>query len=365
METRKGVFILSNLIVIVLGRQGFGPTDQEWGYATVRDGAHIFWWMHYTNAVQNPLEKPLVIWLQGGPGVSSTGYGNFVEIGPWDANKQPRNTTWLNYANLLFVDNPVGTGFSYVDYPEAYATNNTQIAKDFIELLRSFYKRLPDFEKVPLYIFSESYGGKMTAEIALHVYWAVKNGTIKCNLKGVGLGDAWISPIDSITTWHTYLYNMGMIDKSAYGHFDKVVEEAKVAESQGNYTELLRIFFELENDIDSYTINADFYNILTPIRADFRNKKNGFGNILFKPAGPEDEIETLMKKEVAPALNVTHNWGSQGDDVFVYLQDDFMRSVTKIVEQLLNETDIIVGVYNGQLDLIVDTIGIYRVSRIN
>lgn len=32
-----------------------------------------------------------------------------------------------------------------------------------------------------------------------------KNGTIISNLKGVALGDAWISPIDSVLTWAWYL----------------------------------------------------------------------------------------------------------------------------------------------------------------
>ena len=36
---------------------------------------------------------------------------------------------------------------------------------------------------------------------------AQKNGTIKGNLKGVALGDAWISPIDSVLTWAPYLLN--------------------------------------------------------------------------------------------------------------------------------------------------------------
>lgn len=41
---------------------------------------------------------------------------------------EPRNTTWLQVANLLFIDNPVGTGYSYVDDVSKLATNNTQIA---------------------------------------------------------------------------------------------------------------------------------------------------------------------------------------------------------------------------------------------
>jgi len=65
------------------------------------------------------------MWLQGGPGGSSTGFGNFEELGPLTVELKPRNTTWLRAANVLFVDNPVGTGFSYVTDKSAYTTNVT------------------------------------------------------------------------------------------------------------------------------------------------------------------------------------------------------------------------------------------------
>ena len=61
--------------------------------------------------------------------------------------------------------------------------------------------------------------------------------------------------------------------------------------------------------------------------------------------------ETLR---IIPA-NVT--WGGQSKLVFKALQEDFMKPVVRVVESLLNNTPIAVNVYNGQLDLIVDTMG--------
>jgi len=69
--------------------------------------------------------------------------------------------------NVLFIDNPVGTGFSYVDSNQAFTTNNTQIAEDLVTFTKGFLDIHPEFKTVPLYIFSESYGGKMAAEYAL------------------------------------------------------------------------------------------------------------------------------------------------------------------------------------------------------
>ena len=73
---------------------GFGGTEQEWGYVTVRPSAHMFWWLYYTTSkeVTNAYEKPLLIWLNSVPGgSSSSGYGNFEEVGLLDLDLQPRN----------------------------------------------------------------------------------------------------------------------------------------------------------------------------------------------------------------------------------------------------------------------------------
>lgn len=100
----------------------------------------MFWWLYETPGnIRSPSNgKPLVIWLQGGPGASSTGFGNFGEIGPLNVNLEVRNQTWLRHANLLFIDNPVGTGYSYVTADSAYVTDNAQIATDLIALIKAF-----------------------------------------------------------------------------------------------------------------------------------------------------------------------------------------------------------------------------------
>ena len=73
----------------------------------------------------------------------------------------------VNDYNVLFIDNPVGAGFSYAANSGAYATNNAQIAADLLTCIKSFYNKLPQFNKVPVYIMSQSYGGKMAVEFAL------------------------------------------------------------------------------------------------------------------------------------------------------------------------------------------------------
>lgn len=83
--------------------------------------------------------------------------------------KKKKNSQVKNY-NVLFIDNPVGTGFSYTTLSSGYARTNAEIAHDLVECMKGFLKALPEFQDVPTYITTESYGGKMGAEFALQWY---------------------------------------------------------------------------------------------------------------------------------------------------------------------------------------------------
>lgn len=64
-----------------------------------------------------------------------------------------------------------------------------------------------------------------------------------------------------------------------------------------------------------------------------------------------------MNNKVKSALNISQKWVNENEDIYQSLILDFLNPVTEVVEKLLNETDIKVAVYNGQLDLIVNTPG--------
>uniref|UniRef100_UPI00398EDBC4 retinoid-inducible serine carboxypeptidase n=1 Tax=Pristiophorus japonicus TaxID=55135 RepID=UPI00398EDBC4 len=201
-------------LLIVSGVLAAGATvpkddREDWKYVSVRKDAQIFWWLYYANSpTENFTSLPLVMWLQGGPGASGCGFGNFNEIGPLDMDLNPRNTTWLKAASLLFVDNPVGSGYSYTTDDNAFATDLAMVVTDMMVVLKEFFQIKPEFQNIPFYIFSESYGGKMAAALSLELVKAVQRSEIKCHFAGVALGDSWISPVDSVLTWGPYLYSI-------------------------------------------------------------------------------------------------------------------------------------------------------------
>jgi len=74
---------------------------------------NMFYWQFYSR--RNKDTDPVVMWLTGGPGCSSE-LATYFENGPFgfdkDHNVTSNDHSWNNIANLLYVDNPIGTGFS-------------------------------------------------------------------------------------------------------------------------------------------------------------------------------------------------------------------------------------------------------------
>ena len=105
------------------------------GYADVEKDQHIFWWF-FEARNQDPKDAPLTVWINGGPGSSSL-IGLFQELGPCGIGPdlKPFNNpySWTNASNMLFIDQPTTTGFSYTIPIPGY----TDADGNIIELLNS------------------------------------------------------------------------------------------------------------------------------------------------------------------------------------------------------------------------------------
>ncbi|CAD6999263.1 retinoid-inducible serine carboxypeptidase [Ceratitis capitata] len=362
--------LLAICVTATTAKTGYGPGEQDWGFVDVRTGAHMFYWLYYTTAnVSSYTDRPLAIWLQGGPGASSTGYGNFEELGPLDLYGNYRNHTWVKDMNVLFIDNPVGSGYSYVDSIRYLTKNNNEIALDLVSLMKGFYKNHPEFETVPLHIFCESYGGKMAPEFALELYYAIQRGEIRSNLTSVVLGDPWTSPIDSVLAWAPLLLQMGIVDQDGYENISAAANKTERLVKEEKWTQATNQWGTTQSVLLRESKGVDFYNIETPTNGDIYSKflrSNNVAELMYRTLvqfdidEDRDQIlQDLMRGPVHEALNISSKvkWGSYSGVTFSRLGGDFMKPVINIVEELLDKTDLKVGVLSGQLDLICATPG--------
>ncbi|KAJ7184486.1 serine carboxypeptidase [Mycena filopes] len=139
------------------------------GYIDIR-ARHLFF--YYFESRNEPATDDVVLWLNGGPGASAT-LGLFMELGPCtiisDNATEYNPYSWNSKSNLLFVDQPVGVGFSYADYGETVDTTEAA-AKDIAAFLAIFLESMPGLQGRPLHIAGESYGGRYVPLFAAEVY---------------------------------------------------------------------------------------------------------------------------------------------------------------------------------------------------
>ncbi|KAI9496041.1 prepro-carboxypeptidase Z [Zychaea mexicana] len=174
------------------------------GYFDVKPDVHYFFWFFESVTEDAPLTFAnfhFVMWLNGGPGCSSMG-GVFTGPGPCRVTDDGRSMeavynpySWHRYSNMLFLDQPAGTGFSYGNG----TINRTEEGAPLLyETLQLFLEAFPQYSKLPFHLFGESYASRYVTEYARYI---VERNTAalaldrKILLQTVGFGNPWIDPL--------------------------------------------------------------------------------------------------------------------------------------------------------------------------
>ena len=132
-----------------------------------QDEGKLMFWLYEPH--HPTVDDSLVIWFNGGPGCSSFHAGMFLEMGPITTPLQPagsfgqlKNATygpnqyaWTHATAVLYVEQPVGVGFSYGGHPPM---DEHDVARDFYHFLQNFNTIFPDMAAKRLFLFAESYG---------------------------------------------------------------------------------------------------------------------------------------------------------------------------------------------------------------
>lgn len=314
------------------------------GYLTVNStsGSAIFY--TYYEAQTSPKntsvsQTPILIWLQGGPGCSSM-LANLFELGPWLVNQElrlePNPSSWNKIFGLLFLDNPIGTGFSVAATPNEIPRNQNDVAKHLFIAIKNFIALDKSFKTRPIYLTGESYAGKYLPALG---YYILKKNLVspskdRLNLAGVAIGNGLTDPEIQVHDHAVLAYNLGLINGKQKSLLQKLQLETVA-------------FIKNQKWSDATTARGKVLSTLTNMSGlatlyDFRR---------LTPYPNKVVVKFLNNAEVKQALGAKAEIAFElcSGAVADALHEDVMKSVRFMVEFLVRRTRVLL--YQGQADL--------------
>jgi len=338
--------------VTKLPRYGALDVVQYAGYLTIDENAesNIFYW--FFESQNDPQTDPVTLWLNGGPGASSM-MGLFLENGPYrmtlDGQLINNPWSWNNKSNLLYIDQPVGTGFSYTEDSSAYPTNEDEVANDLYIALQMFFQEYPQYNTLPFFVTGESYAGKYVPAITTKIFnenLLINQGlstNLYIPLEGLALGNGWVDPLTQNEAYVLYPYNIGLIDTHqrdiAQGIMDSIAKA--IFETQWLLAN------DLSNDLIAY-VTAEAGNI-------------DLDNILYD----SDPMNALMIPLTAylnePATKEAIHVGNHNFSFFSYasynaLNADEQQSILYLLPNLIDHYRVLI--YTGNMDINCNLLGV-------
>jgi len=180
--------------------------------------AHMFYFFYESRS--KGADDPVVLWMTGGPGCSSE-IAVFYENGPYNLehNMTLQNNPygWDVNVNMIYVDQPINTGFSWSNDPTDVVSSEHVVAADMLDFLEAFFEAHPDLADREFYITGESYAGHYVPAVASAVYKAKELGTGPIvNIKGAAIGNGLTNPAIQFGAYADYALENGVITQRTH-----------------------------------------------------------------------------------------------------------------------------------------------------
>ncbi|XP_078445781.1 serine carboxypeptidase-like 50 [Wolffia australiana] len=314
------------------------------GYLPISATSAMYFTYYEAHQATSPLSlTPLLVWLQGGPGCSSM-IGNFFELGPWLVTNSssghpsfsPNPFSWNRLFGLLFLDNPVGVGFSVAGNVEDVPSNQTAVSEQLWIALQRFFSLNPSFRARPLYLTGESYAGKYVPSAGYYISQKNAKAGRRINLAGVAIGNGLTHPATQVKTHADSAFFTGLINELQRTHLEKLQEEAARLAATKDWGRAT----DARNRALEYLNNSTGLATLF----DLRRKK---------PYETELLAKFLAAAPVKAALGAKEGieWEECSRLVAKALHEDVMKSAKPAVEGLLRGGEVKMLLYQGMFDL--------------
>ncbi|KAK6358828.1 Cell death protease [Orbilia brochopaga] len=323
--------------------------------------ANLFFW-HVTNRHIDARQRT-VIWINGGPGCSSMD-GALMEVGPYrvkDGKLLYNEGSWHEFANLLFVDNPVGTGFSYVN-GNGYLHELPEMSKHFMIFLEKFYELFPEYEQDEIWISGESYAGQHIPYIAKAILERNRIKSKKWNVAGLLIGNGWIDPKSQYPAYLEFAYQAGLVkhgsdvakklEAQQASCLARLAQEGNKIDS-GSCEEILQMILKLSLD-EEKDGKKQCYNMY-----DVRLKEDYPSCGMSWPPDLKDVTPYLRQPDVVKALHVNPDKITGWEECSGAVSGSFRARNSPpsidLLPDLLKEMKIML--FSGDQDLICNHIG--------
>uniref|UniRef100_A0A0K8SFQ8 Carboxypeptidase n=1 Tax=Lygus hesperus TaxID=30085 RepID=A0A0K8SFQ8_LYGHE len=268
-------------------------------------------------------------------------YAVFKENGPFyldgEDNLNRRSAYWSQKLNMIFIDQPVGTGFSFTRSQKGYANNEDDVSLNVYNALLQFFKLFPEYSNTEFYLTGESYAGKYIPSVGYWIHQMNSNASQKINMQGIAIGDGWVDPYNMID-YSSLLYDLDFIDLKTRDQFAKIEKEIKTLIRKGDFAQansLMGSYFEEDQSLVSNVTGINnWYNYL-------------------KMEGDDDDdmIGYLNSSDVRRHIHVGNStFVDLSGTVYRHLLSDNLVSTKTKLETLMDHYRVLL--YSGQLDLI-------------
>ncbi|MQM19512.1 hypothetical protein Taro_052518 [Colocasia esculenta] len=209
------------------GFHGPLPFQLETGYVGVgEEGDDVQLFYYFIPSERNLAEDPLLVWITGGPGCSALS-GLAFQIGPFSFLRAkydgsiptlvPNPYSWTKIASIIFLDSPVGTGFSFAKTPEGYSSGDMSSSIQVTTFIRKWLDDHPQFKSNPFYVGGDSYSGMVVPVITDVLSEGKRAGDkLHVNLKGYLVGNPFTGGRADAFSRVPFLHGMGIISDELY-----------------------------------------------------------------------------------------------------------------------------------------------------
>ncbi len=340
------------------------PTRQWAGLLTVdeaTDGKFFYWFLE---AATDAASKPLLIWLNGGPGCSSMD-GFFLENGPFkvqeDLTLAVHPYSWHKAANVLYVDQPVGTGWSFTG-KKKYCDDDACINRHMYAFLQSFLRLHKDLllstdgkSSRPVFFAGESQAGHYIptmVDFILAQNKAKAADALTLNVQGMAIGNGWFDPPNQYDV-SQYAHGAGMISEGQYHTLQKKRAECNDGLAQGRYFN--PVCFSLLDEVVAAT-GTDHTGYVSLY--DYRLFDNP-GNRVFPPGNKTVEayLNQASVKEALHASESPLSFQECTDPPYDHLKKQDGLGVMGEVGRILDDGSVRALFFNGAFDVICNHVG--------